>query len=135
MRGESDQARTLSIESLRGTRIRSMRNGNWWRLSPTERALYKSAMSLAILRGHIVGRKLVEVLVDLMHRLSETPAVRVMRIGCARAEQMINNFTRKGLTVWAAYLRNNMSNSDFIFCLGLDCINMRAAGVYLGCLT
>jgi len=121
--------RGLSGGFLRQVRVRSMRNGNWWRLSPTERAFYKSAISLAALRGQVVGRKLVKALERLLSRLSETPAGRIMKLGCARAEQMMQNFAEKGLTLWSTMLKSNLSNEDYIFCLGLDCINMIGAGV------
>jgi len=54
-----------------------------------------------------------------------------MRLGCVRAEQMMQSFVEKGLTVWSTMLKSNLSNADYIFCLGLDCINMEAAGVIL----
>jgi len=108
-----------------------MRNGNWWRLSLAQRALYRSAITLAALRGRIVGRRLIEAVEGLISRLSETPAVRIMRLGCLRAEQMMQRFTEKGLIVWSTMLKGNLSNPDYIFCLGLDCINLRGAGVVL----
>lgn len=83
------------------------------------------------MRGCVVGRRLIEALEGLMSRLSETPAVRIMRLGCIRAEQMMQSFIEKGLIVWSTMLKSNLSNADYIFCLGLDCVNIRGAGVVL----
>ena len=127
----ANETRALSAGFLRQVRTRSMRNGNWWRLSLAQRALYRSAITLAALRGRIVGRRLIEAVEGLISRLSETPAVRIMRLGCLRAEQMMQRFTEKGLIVWSTMLKGNLSNPDYIFCLGLDCINLRGAGVVL----
>ena len=124
-------ARYVSAGVLRNIRIKSFRNGNWWCLSRVERALYKSAISLASLRGYLTNRELVESLRKLAAKLLETPSVRIMRLGCARAEQMIRNVNKSGLTALGSIMLRNLSNADYIFCLGLDCLNMLDAGMRL----
>ena len=121
----------LSAGYLRRVRTKSFRNHNWWRLSPVERAFYKSAMHLAELRNYVANRQLVEALRDLMTVLLETPSAKVMKLGIERAERMLLNLSRKGLTIWTSSLLGNIANADFIFCLGLGCINMIHAGVDL----
>jgi len=121
----------LTSGYLRRVRTKSFRNRNWWHLSPTERAFYKSAMHLAELRNYVANRQLVKALRSLITRLLETPSAKVMKLGIKRAEQMILDFSAKGLTIWSTLLLRNMGSADFLFCLGLDCINMSFAGVDL----
>jgi len=124
-------ARYVSAGLLRRIRTKSFRNGNWWRLSQAERALYKSAIGLAALRGYVANLKLVKLLRELAARLLETPSIKILRLGYARAEQMIQNFNKNGLEALTSILLNNLSNWDYIFCMGLVCLNMRDAGVAL----
>jgi hypothetical protein len=74
---------------------------------------------------------LVEAVRELMARLLETPSARMMKLGWSRAEQLIKNLHSNGLTAWTAIVVGNLANPDFIFCLGLDWLNMRGAGVDL----
>lgn len=121
--------RDLSAGFLKYVKTKSFRNGNWWHLSHLERAFYRSTIALASLRGFVSNRKLVEALKELIGRLLATPSDRIMRAGCARAEQLLRHLTETGMTTWVSLVTRNLSNSDFIFCLGLDCLNARNAGV------
>jgi len=125
------ECRDLSAGYLKYVKTKSFRNGNWWHLSHLERAFYKSTIGLASLRGFVSNRKLVEALKELIARLLETPSARMMKLGWSRAEQLIKNLHSNGLTAWTAIVIGNLANPDFIFCLGLDCLNMRGAGVEL----
>jgi hypothetical protein len=123
--------RIISAGFLRRVRTKSFRNRNWWHLSQVERAFYKAAIGLAELRGYVANQGLVNALKQLIEILLETPAMQVMSLGFARAEQMIRNLSGKDKAVWVSILLRNLANSDFIFCLGLGCINARNAGVDL----
>ena len=123
--------RIVSAGFLRRVRTKSFRNCNWWHLSQAERAFYRAAIGLAELRGHVANEGLVNALKQLIEILLETPAMKVMSLGFARAEQMIRNLSGKDKAVWVSILLRNLANSDFIFCLGLGCINARNAGVDL----
>ena len=124
-----ERAQVLSAGFLRKVRTKSFRNRNWWRLSLAERALFKSAIRLAELRGYVANRRLTEALGCLVDQLLETASDRIVELGYERAQQMARNFTERGLSTWLAILMSNISNTDYIFCLGLGCINLSAAGV------
>ena len=123
------EGRNLTAGYLRSIRTKSLRNGNWWRLSHLERALFKSTIGLASLRGLICNHRLLKALTELIRRLLETPSDKIIKLGYARAEQLIMNLTEKGMTTWVSLVAGNLSNRDFVFCLGLCWMNAATAGV------
>lgn len=104
---------------------RGIRNGNWNRLSRSERALYRAALAYTRSRL-IVGSMVVTKLQALMARLVETRGMRILKRGMERARALLaRDNAGRGVFLWAPSFRYWLEDRDYIFWLGLGTLRLR----------
>jgi len=104
---------------LSSVRQRGLRNGNWRRLPLVDRGLFKCALWVTKVRGHIESLKLLVRVLGVVLRLLHTPRMRIWRAGRARAEELMRRFQDRGLFQWAPQVRGWLMERSYVFCLGL----------------
>lgn len=98
---------------------KGLRNGNWRRLKPLERSLYRAALALAKIRGKLVNLRLVRMMLDMAERLQATFRTTVLAAGLAKAREMEANLEARGLFNSFQRLRGWLKEPSYIFWLGL----------------
>ena len=81
----------LRYEELLTNLRRGIRNGNWRRLSRTERAFYRASLCYARIRGRIVNQNITSMLSEILERLRETPKIRILKKGFERAKKLLES--------------------------------------------
>jgi len=118
---------SLSYSSLSRFRLRGMRNGNWRCLNRLEKALYRCALSLAGLRGRIVNAKLLAQLKAIVWKLLATAKTRILQVGKARAQGMLETFGEQGVFDWAPEVEAWLRDMKVVFYLGVaELFSLRA---------
>ena len=108
----------LSYEKLITSFKKSLRNGNWRKLNPLDKALYRASLWYAKHRGSIVNTSLVEKLSALVERLKETKGMRIFKRGFEKAVEMLEKGEEKDVFAWAPLLKYWLKDPDYIFWLG-----------------
>ncbi len=108
----------LSYKELLTSFRKGLRNRNWKRLNPLDKALYRASLWYAKHRGSIVNTSLVEKLSALIERLKETKGTRIFKRGFKKAVKLLEKGEEKGVFAWAPSLRHWLKDSDYIFWLG-----------------
>lgn len=108
----------ISYEDLLASFRKALRNGNWRKLNPLDKALYRASLWYAKYRGGIVNPALVEKLLGVIERLKETKGMRIFKIGFEKAAKLLEKGEETGVFVWAPQLRYWLKNPDYIFWLG-----------------
>jgi hypothetical protein len=99
---------------------KSLRNGNWFRLNITEKALFRCGLWVARARGFVRNPKLILQLLRVASRLLENVCATIDRAGKKRAGQMLEKFSRpQGAFTWAPKLREWLQCAPFVSYLGL----------------
>lgn len=80
---------------------KSLRNGNWRKLDPLDKALYRASLWYAKYHGNIVNVALVEKLSALVEKLKETKGVRIFKRGFEKACELLESEEGEGVFRWA----------------------------------
>ena len=108
----------LSYEELLTSFRKGLRNGNWRRLNPLDKALYRASLWYVKHSGSIINAALVEKLLALVKRLKETKGKRIFKRGFKKAVEMLEKYEEKGIFAWASRMRGWLKDPDYIFWLG-----------------
>jgi len=109
----------LDFSYLSAVRRRGLRNGNWPRLPPVDRALFRCALWVTKVRGRIVSFRLMVRVLGIALKLLMAPRMRIWRAGRARAEELMRRFEERGLFEWTPNVRSWLVDPSYVFCLGL----------------
>lgn len=112
------QGGCITYVELSAIRDRAYRNGNWRRLSKTERALYKASLGLARLRGKLVNCNLLEALRSIILKLLRSFDELLFEMGHRRAKSLKELYCRNGVFSWLPMLELLLDDSDYILWLG-----------------
>ena len=112
----------LSYEKLLTSFKKSLRNGNWRKLNPLDKALYRASLWYAKHRRSIVNTSLVGKLRALVERLKETKGKRIFKRGFKKAAEMLRKCEEQGqeqgVFTWAPQLKGWLKDPDYIFWQG-----------------
>jgi len=110
---------SLSFSRLRSIRTKAMRNGGWGKLDRLDKGLYACALELARLRGRITNARLLMQLEAITWRLLATAKTCIFQAGRARAQELLERYTKGGVFDWAPSVEGWLRNREFIFHLGV----------------
>ena len=119
---------TFSYRDLLHVRLKAYRNGGWRRLGGFEKAFFRAAMDLARLRGRIVNPSLIKAVENIVSKLLQTPATRILQLGRERASRLLELYSRNGVFEWAPSLRKWLKDPGYVFWLGLNQHALRSLG-------
>lgn len=117
--------RVLFHADLVGWMRRGLRNGNWRRLSPVERALFRAATCYAKPKGKIVNPTVIERLKAIIEKIKESRFVRALRIGISVAERMLCQY--KETFRWCPRMRDWLQDHKYILWLGQTELSTRGS--------
>jgi len=109
----------LDRSGLLAVRRKGMRNGNWRRLSPVDRGLFRCALWVVKVRGGLVNLKLMARVLCIVLKLLEDRSMRIWKAGEMRAEELKLEFEGRGLFDWAPRVAGWLVERNFILYLGL----------------
>ena len=109
---------SLSYCNLSRFRLRGMRNGNWRHLGRIDKGLYNCALLLARSRGRIVNRRLLVLVKSIIRRLLATVKMRILQVGEAKAEDLLESYARNAVFEWAPEVRSWLGRRTTVFYLG-----------------
>ena len=109
---------TLSYEELLTSLRKGLRNGNWRKLNPLDKALYRASLWYTKRLGGIVNGTLVEKLRVLVKMLSEKKGMRIFKKGLKKAAKLLEAGEESGVFTWAPRLRHWLKDPNYIFWLG-----------------
>jgi len=116
---------SLSYSYLAGCWRRSLRNGNWGRLSISERGLFRCALWLARARGKISNMRLMVHVLRIVLKLLESCRGRIQKAGRRRAMQMLGEYAKPGgVFSWAPRLREWLNDARYVRYLGVMEVNL-----------
>jgi hypothetical protein len=118
----------LSYRSLLAVRLKAYRNGGWRRLGGFEKALFRAALDLARLRGRIVNPLLLSKVENIIYRLLQTPATRILQLGREHASRLLELYGGNGVFKWAPSVRSWLKDPEYLFWLGLNQLSLRSLG-------
>jgi hypothetical protein len=118
----------FSYGDLLQVRLKAYRNGGWRRLKGVEKALFKASMELARLRGRIVNPLLVKQVREIVSKLLQTPAARILQLGREHASRLLELYKRNGVLKWAPSLSKWLKDPEYVFCLGLNQLALKSLG-------
>ncbi len=108
----------ITYKELLGSFKKGVRNHNWRKQNPMDKALYKASLWYAKDLGSIVNATLVEKLLRLVEKLKETKGKRVFKRGLKKAVEKLEKGEEAGVFVWAPSLRHWLKDPNYIFWLG-----------------
>lgn len=123
--GESSMGRSFYYKDLVKIKLKSYRNGNWRKLSAVERALFNASIELAKLRRAIVNPNLIERLRNMVSRLLQTAATRILQMGMDYANFLLELYSRNGVVKWFPGIRDLLKDPDYLLWLGVKQAVMR----------
>lgn len=123
-----DDLKPLSYRSLLEARLKAYRNGGWRRLKGVEKAFFKATLDLARLRGRIVNPLLIKAVKNIVSRLLQTPATRILRLGREHASSLLQLYSRKGVFKWAPSVRSWLKDPEYLFWLGVNSLALEGLG-------
>jgi len=118
----------FSYRDLLAIRLKAYRNGGWRRLRGVEKALFKASLELARLRGRIVNPSLIKAVENIVSKLLQTPATRILQLGREYASRLLELYSRNGVFEWAPSLRKWLKDLGYVFWLGLNQYALRSLG-------
>ncbi|MBE0517085.1 MAG: hypothetical protein IBX41_06820 [Methanophagales archaeon] len=98
---------------------KSLRNGNWHRLSYLEKGLYRAILCYTKVKGEIVNAKLRAMVLRIVEKLRETPRLRILKAGQEKAKRILSTYMEKDVFDWCPELKGWLENPDYIFWLGI----------------
>jgi hypothetical protein len=105
----------LSYKGLLTSFKKGLRNRNWRRLNPLDKALYRASLWYAKPCGSIVNALLVEKLLALVERLKETKGMKIFKKGFKKAVELFEKCEENGIFAWAPRMRDWLKDPDYIF--------------------
>ena len=103
---------------------KSLRNGNWFRLNTTEKALFRCGLWVTTARGYIRNPKLILQLLRVASLLLKSFCATIDGAGKQRAGQMTELFSRpQGVFAWAPKLKEWLQDTSFVRYLGIIELN------------
>ena len=108
----------ITYADLSASFRKGLRNGNWKRMNPLERALFRASLWYAKHRGSIVNAALVEKLSALVEKLKETKGMKIFKRGFEKAIEMFRKCEEGRVFTWAPQLKYWLRDPDYIFWLG-----------------
>jgi len=108
----------ITYEDLLASFKKGLRNGNWRKQNPLDKALVRASLWYAKHRGSIVNTALAEKLSALIEKLKETKGMRIFKRGFKKAIEMRDKYEEKGVFTWAPQLKHWLKDPDYIFWLG-----------------
>jgi len=110
----------LTYSSLIGFWRRRYRNGNWAKLSTTERGVFRCGLWVARMRGKISNIRLMVQVLRIALKLLETQRSRIVNAGRRRAMQMLEAYAKPGgLFTWAPHMREWLYDPRYVLYLGV----------------
>lgn len=97
---------------------KGFRNGNWRRLSGVDRAMFRAAVWYARVRGRIINVRVVAQLLSVVKRLKASVGTRILEAGRGMAEEMLNQYERRGVFRWLPRLKAWLRDPAYVFWLG-----------------
>lgn len=123
-----EKPRVLSYGDLLNILRKACRNGNWRRLKGVEKALFKATLQLARLRGRIVNPTLLESVKNIVEKLLQTPATRILQLGRERASRLLQHYRVNGVFKWAPSVKSWLKDPDYLLWLGVSQLTLRSLG-------
>jgi hypothetical protein len=123
------QGDCITHAELSAIRERSYRNGNWRKLTRTERALYNASLGLARLRGKLVNSALLATLRGIIVKLLRRFADVVFELGARRAEALRELYRRNGVFSWLPLLEGLLDDEGYVLWLGNRELILKGIGV------
>ena len=97
---------------------KSVRTGNWRRLSYRDKALFRASMDYLRRGGRILNESLLVKLERLVEQLLETRGAKIVKRGLAKATAILNGIAQE-MAVWVSQLKTWLKDPDYIFWLGM----------------
>ena len=116
---------TLDFKILMSLRCKSLRNRKWFRLSSVERALFHCAIWVAKARGNVTSMNLLLALSKIILKLNATGRAYIMKVGSARAKEILSLLNENGVFRWAPEAKGWFCDSSFIFYIGVASLSRR----------
>ncbi|MGQ9691863.1 MAG: hypothetical protein ACUVQY_11545 [Thermoproteota archaeon] len=121
--------RSFYYKDLVKIKLKSYRNGNWRKLSAVERALFNASIELAKLRRAIMNPNLVERLRNMVSRLLQTAATRILQMGMDYANFLLELYSRNGALEYFPSIKNWLKDPRYLLWLGARQFAMRSLGI------
>jgi hypothetical protein len=103
---------------------RSLRNGNWTRLSLSKRGLYRCALWIAKARGSIRNMRLMVQVLRIALELLRSFQSRILLAGERRAMIMFESYAKPGgVFSWAPRMREWLHDPRYVLYLGVMAVN------------
>ena len=104
---------------------KGLRNGNWFRIELSERALVRCALWVARIRGSICSMRLMVQVLAVLLRLVRSCRSRIMDAGSRRARAMLQEYDRNMNSVfgWVPRLREWLHDPGYVRYLGVLEVN------------
>jgi len=128
-RRTENQGGCVTYAELSAIRERSYRNGNWRRLTRTERALYKASLGLARLRGKLVNQNLLGALRGIIEKMLRSFEGFLLELGRKKTESLKELYRRNGVFSWLPLLEGLLDDEDYILWLGNRELILRGIGM------
>jgi hypothetical protein len=106
----------LTYNSLLRLRRRGAVNGNWRRLNSNQQSLFRCALWVAKIRGHISNEKLMTQVLRVAITLLKNLRTRIISVGRGRAQSILANERILG---WAPELKSWLTDSSYVWYLGV----------------
>jgi hypothetical protein len=119
----------FSYRDLVRIKLKSHRNGGWRRLGGFEKAFFKASVELARLRGRIVNPSLIKAVENIVSKLLQTPAEKILQLGRERASRLLKLYEGNGVLKWAPSVRNWLKDLGYLLWLGVRQTAMRSIGI------
>jgi len=123
-----DKLKPLSHKNLLAIRLKAYRNGGWRRLRGFEKALFKASLELAKLRGRIVNPSLIKAVENIVSKLLQTPAEKILQLGRRHASRLLELYEENRVLKWAPSIRNWLKDPEYLFWLGVSQNTLRSVG-------
>jgi hypothetical protein len=124
-----NQGGCVTYAELSAIRERSYRNGNWRRLTRTERALYKASLGLARLRGKLVNQNLLGALRGIIEKMLRSFDGFLLELGRGRARALKELYRRKGVFSWLPSLEGLLEDDGYLLWLGSRELLLKGLGL------
>jgi hypothetical protein len=90
--------------------------------------LFKASLELARLRGRIVNPSLIKAVENIVSKLLQTPATRILQLGREHASRLLKLYGSNGVFKWAPSLKNWLKDPEYMFWLGVSRHALRSLG-------
>jgi len=108
----------LTFDELLTSFRKGFRNGNWRKLSRTEKAFYRACLCYAKFKGKIINTKIVNMLTKIMEILKETPREKILKRGLEKAREMLEKYEKANVFALFPKLKEWLRDITYIEWLG-----------------